>query len=245
MALEQAQRDFESLRPIAEEKLREIAGWLLVEHVHNDLLMDGVHLSRERVIEIVLQRAEVETQEDHLARNFAQAIERLTSVVASAVEADERPELTIELLVNLHRLAIGDTGSGRRVFRETTINPLYANHDPCSADELPSMLGVALDWFSADSIHEMTPIEQATLVHVRLYDLQPFAKNENRVIRLATSLYTLRAGLPPIILAPEQFNDYYRAVLAGLQMETQPLVELFARNLGATLIGMRRVAENG
>lgn len=244
MALEQAQSEFESLRPIAEEKLGEIAGWLLVEQVANDLLMDGVQLSRERVIEIVLQHADVETQEDQLARNFAEAVQSLSLTVAAATEAQTQPELTMELLLDLHRLAIGESADGEG-FRKTAINPFYSSHTPCSPDELPEMVGVALDWFSAESIREMTPIEQATLVHVRLYDLQPFAKTENRVIRLATSLYTLRVGLPPIIITPERFNEYYQAVLAGLQMETQPLVELFARCLGATLIGMKRVAENG
>jgi Fic family protein len=191
-----------------------------------------------------LHRTAIQSDEEQLARRYADAIQHLSQFVASAVEARQPAELTVELLSSLHRTAVGESAADSGGFRRNAINPLYPDHTPCLPEELPLMLHLTLEWFSAESINEMMPVEQATLVHVRLNDLQPFPKTENRVIRLATSLYTLRAGLPPLIITEDLINEYYQSLLAGLQMATQPLIELFARCLCATLDNMKRLAEN-
>jgi Fic family protein len=236
MALSRVQTEFTELQPIEPQKLAEVAAWLLVEHVFHDLWLDGVKLGRERVAELLIKQTAPETPEDVLAVNYSQAIQWLSEVVAAETDQEgSRAELTPERLCRLHRLAVGEADEMAGQFRAQVINPLYARHEPARPEELPRLVHVALDWFAADSMAELHPVEQAALAHLRLYDLQPFGKAGGRITRLAASLFTLRSAFPPIIISRDLADTYYQALLTGFQMATQPLVEMFARSQGRTL----------
>jgi len=185
-----------------------------------------------------------ESPEETFAVNYSAAVQRLSQIVAPVAADAPVAEMTIELLLELHHLALGaaDETAGR--FRLTDLNPLYPRHEPARPFELPRLVEMTLEWFSAESIRELHPVEQAALAHVRLYDLQPFGKASGRITRLAASLYTLRAGYPPIIVHTDEAETYYQALLTGFHMATQPLVELFARSLGRTLRQMSEIVKN-
>jgi Fic family protein len=234
-ALDRAQKEFAGLQPLQESQLAEIAAWLLIEHVYHDLRLDGIKLPRQRIGDLVVGTAIPELPEETLAVNYSAAVQRLSQIAASVEAGAPAAEMTIDFLLELHHLALGEADETAGRFRLTDINPLHARHEPASPFELPRLVQIALEWFSADSIRELHPVEQAALVHLRLYDLQPFGKASGRITRLAASLYTLRAGYPPIIVSVDDAETYYQALLTGFQMATQPLVELFARSLGRTL----------
>ncbi|HXF06812.1 MAG TPA: Fic family protein [Blastocatellia bacterium] len=241
--LERAHREFESLGSLSSEVVGELAGWLLVEQVVSDLFLDGICVEREKVVAAVLEKAEISSEHVIVARRFARAVEELSRRLSS----DGNPatvELTTDLLLTLHRFAVGEAEPSAGQFRQTEVNPLYPGHVPCLPDELPRLVELALEWFAAESVRELHPVEQAALVHTRLADLQPFAKGTSRVIRLAASLYTLRVGLPPIIIPRDLVQDYYQATLSALQMATDPLVELFARALTVTLRQMTEIVRS-
>jgi Fic family protein len=239
-ALDRTQQEFERLQPIAPEKLAETAAWLLVEHVYYDLRLDGITITSDRIADLLMGAATAESLEDALALGSAAAAQHLSQAVSAVEQETSRPELTVELLLDLHRVALGEGDEAAGRFRRTEINPLYRQHQPAKPHELPRMVELALEWFSAQSIAELHPVEQAALVHLRLYELQPFGKEGGRITRLAASLYTMRSGLPPLIVQAGDAETYYQALLTGFQMATQPLVELFARSLGRTL---RRMIE--
>ncbi|MBI3952258.1 MAG: Fic family protein [Acidobacteria bacterium] len=246
VALERAQREFKELQPIEEDTLAELAAWLLIEHVYQDLRLDGIKLARKRITDLLMRSGLPETPEEALAVSYSEAVQRLSRIVSSAAgDADSAPvELTIDRLLELHRIALGEIDEMAGQFRVTNINPLYPRHEPAGPFELPRLVEVALEWFSAQSILELHPVEQAALVHLRLYDLQPFGKASGRLTRLAASLFTLRADLPPIIVLADDAEAYYQALLTGFQMATQPLVELFARSIGRTLRQMREIVKS-
>ncbi len=241
LALKRAQTAFINLEPIEANKLVEIAGWLLIEHVYQDLRLDGIKLGWQQIGDLLTGTVPPETPEEALTVHYSQAIQDLTQLVSSAETSPV--ELTIERLRELHRRAVGDLDETAGQFRTTEINPLYPRHEPANPAEVPRLVEVALEWFSADSLQELHPVEQAALVHLRLVDLQPFGKANGRITRLAASLFTLRAGLPPIIVSADESEAYYHALLTGFQMATQPLVELFARSLGRTLQQMSEIVK--
>lgn len=245
-ALERARRDFEELQPLDEEILAEVAAWLLIEHVFHDLRLDGIKLTRKRIEEVILRGATPESSEDRLALNYRQAVERVSQLVTSTETQDglSTIELTTDLLRHLHRLALGEDDETAGTFRSMEVNPLYPHHVPAQPREVPRLVDVAMEWFTADSVRELHPVEQAVLVHVRLYELQPFGKASGRITRLAASIYTLRAGYPPIIVSEDETEAYYQGLLAGFQMATQPLIELFARSLGRTLRQMIEIVKS-
>jgi len=240
--VEDARAAYEALAPLSAERLAELAGWLLLEQVTHEMRLDGYRLERERLRQLLLEGGTVETPEEHLALGFAAAVRRLSAYVASAVEEGQPVQLTLELLLELARLSMGGAESEMGLLRRRPVNPLYPEHDPCSPEELPHLLRLALEWFAAESFAELNPLEQAALVHVRFMDLQPFERSYQRVARLAANLYTLRAGLPPILIPAEATPAYYEALLSGLRMATGPLVELFARLVAGTLRTLRQLA---
>ncbi|MCS6818043.1 MAG: Fic family protein [Blastocatellia bacterium] len=240
--VEEARAAYDALAPLSAERLGELAGWLLLEQVTHEMRLDGYRLERERLRELLLEGKMAETPEEQLALGFAAAIRRLSAHVATGLEEGRPVELTLELLLDLARLSLGRAEGAKELLRHRRVNPLYPEHDPCSPEELPHLLRLALEWFTAESFAELNPIEQAALVHVRLFDLQPFERASQRVARLAANLYTLRAGLPPILIPVEATAAYYEALLSGLRMATEPLVELFARLVAGTLRTLRQLA---
>lgn len=245
IALARAQTELMRLQPINPSILASVAAWLLVEHVFHDLWLDGIKLSRERVAELIIQQAIPQTPEERLAVNYAQAVQWLHQVVTDETNQPESHiELTPERLCHLHSLALGQADEAAGRFRTQPINPLYTGHEPVRPEELPRLIELTLDWFAADSMSELHPVEQAALAHLRLYDLQPFGKASGRLTRLAASLFTLRRALPPIIISRDRADTYYRALLTGFQMATQPLVELIAQSLGETLRQISEMIKN-
>ncbi len=235
--LDRLKSEFESFEPLTEDLVSGVAGWMLLEQVQNNLALDGIKLDRARLSGLVDGTIQPATNADLQAVNYGLAIRYLSDYVSGssaevitgkqAARPDSAPELTSDLLRSLHRLALsGESSAGQ--WRQEKAVPLYAAHDPASPDEVPRLLEIAFGWFSADSIRDLHPIEQAALVHLRLYELQPFDRASGRISRLASSLYTVRAGLPFIILEPTESPRYCQALLAGFQMSTTPLVELFA-----------------
>jgi hypothetical protein len=99
------------------------------------------------------------------------------------------------------------------------------------------MLDNAFDWFSTPSFDQLHPVEQATVVYLRLLDLQPFTSYTSVTAQLAASFYTERAGLPALIIfADEETAAHYsNALEAAFRMLTQPLVEFFAEMLTRTI----------
>jgi hypothetical protein len=146
--------------------------------------------------------------------------------------AETEAKLNVERLLTLHRVLLGSEPT-TDVLRKTEPLPLNPAHDPTPAVLLPRMLDHAFDWFATQSFAELHPVEQATVVYLRLLDLHPFPTATEPTALLAASFYTERAGLPPLIIFTDDVTQarYDQALNAAFRMLTQPLVELFAEML--------------
>jgi hypothetical protein len=147
--------------------------------------------------------------------------------------AEAEANLDVARLIEINRALINN----EPLFRETEATPLNAAHDPPLARIVPRLLDNALGWFATEGFAQMNPVEQATLVHLRLLDLQPFAAANFPTATLAASFYLERAGLPPLLF---DANDarYAVALESGFRMLTQHLVDYFADSLRTTLINL-------
>jgi len=148
----------------------------------------------------------------------------------SAWAADPLAELNQDRLMHLGRLL--DGGS----LRDSDIAPRAPFHEPAPHVLLPRLVENALGWFTAQSFIEIHPVEQATLVYVRLLDLDPFGSPDGDLVALlAASLFTERAELPPLIIYAADSSSYDAAIQSAFRMLTQPLVEFFAAGLMRTI----------
>jgi Fic/DOC family len=158
------------------------------------------------------------------------------ALLLSSWAGETDAKLTVERLLELHRALIG-APPGEDLLRKTEPPPINAMHDPTPALLLPRMLDNAFDWFAAPSFGELHPVEQATVVYLRLLDLHPFSSLAETTALLASSFYTERAGLPPLIVFSDDATQvgYTGTIEAAFRMLTQPLVEFFAEMLRRTI----------
>lgn len=151
---------------------------------------------------------------------------------AAAPEA----KLTPALLADIYRTLTGAAPEAE-VFRTTETLALNPAHSPVPAVLLPKMIDNALDWFTTDSFRELHPGERATLVYLRLLDLQPFPSHHETIALLAASFFTEQVTLPPLIIFADDLSAarYAAVIESAFRMLTQPLVEFMAENLTRTI----------
>jgi Fic family protein len=208
--------------PIYQENLRSSGAWLT-----------GLGQAREAW-------ATAQTQPEAIARvrelqaNYLGAAALSAAQILSAWATAAEAKLDVPRLLELNRALT----NGEPLFRESEIAPLNAAHEPPLARLVPRLLDNAMSWFVTEGFAEMNPVEQATLVHLRLLDLQPFAAANLPTATLAASFYLERAGLPPLLFDPNE-TRYVAALESGFRMLTQHLVDYFAASLQQTISNLK------
>jgi len=135
--------------------------------------------------------------------------------------------LTRELAIELNGL-VEPTRGGH--LRHGAPVAAYRDHTAPAPEALGPLLDNAAEWFMAPSfVGDFHPVEQAALALTRICDLQPFPASNELTARIAVSLFTLRAGFPPVVVHHELEPEYRDAILHAIHLDTQPLVELLAR----------------
>ena len=145
----------------------------------------------------------------------------LRAVITRVNAEGQRALLTAELLIELG-------GDLRTTDDDRSTAQVRAGY-------LAQAVANACDWFAADSFAELNPVEQAAIVWLRLASLEPFAQANQATALVAASLFTLRAGLPPVIIQPQTQAALQQAIAEAEHMNMQPLVELIAEALSSTL----------
>ena len=112
-------------------------------------------------------------------------------------------------------------------------NLLRGAAEPWSAPPAERRLAMACDWFSADSFDDLHAIEQAATVYLRLSDIRAFECLNHLTSLVAASLFTMRAGLLPIMIPME--SALHAAIGEAKLMNTRPMVELIATSTDAAL----------
>lgn len=217
----QRHKQLAELQLSAKEK-EKLDRWIEIEFVYSTLELEGVKIDREQVARIVsVPASSVGATEPEAATSLLESLQTVTSI---AREQGKDSALSLELLLKLHN-APGDQG-------------LRSHSDATSkvtADNLPAVLDSACQWFSAGSFVELHPIEQASIVCLRLIEILHFEQRNERTALVAASLFTLRSGLPPIIIDPDTAPAYSNALNEGLRMNTKPMVEFVAQSMEESL----------
>jgi hypothetical protein len=71
-----------------------------------------------------------------------------------------------------------------------------------------------------------------------LIEIRAFDHRNQQTALVAASLFTLRSGLPPIIIRPETQPAYRAALNEGIRMNTKPMVEFLAESIEKSLSQM-------
>jgi hypothetical protein len=220
----QKHKQLAELELSAEEK-KTLDRWIEIEFVRSTLDLEGVKIDREQVARIIsVPASSVGASEPEAATSLLKSLRTVTSI---AREQGKDSALTVELLIELHH------APGAQGLRSAGDSP-----SKVTAENLPTVLESACQWFSANSFAELHPIEQASIVFLRLIEIRPFDQRNQRTALVASSLFTLRSGLPAIIIDPETQPAYRAALNEGLRMNTKPMVEFVAQSMEESLTHM-------
>lgn len=204
---------------LSTEQTAKLDRWIEIEFVYSTLKLEGADVSRELVAEAISPGTGPMTigEPGHTATQFLTSLRIARSLARAKGRA---AELTTELLLKLHSASDAGfrTGAGDR----------SRGSKPPAPEHLIALLESACRWYTAESFAELNPVEQASIVLLRLIDLQPFEQANGRTSLVAASLFTLRSELPPIIIKPERASAYRNALDEGARMNTKPMVELTA-----------------
>ena len=212
----QKHREFTSLQLSADQRDR-IGQWVEATFVLCTLGLEGLEVTQADVARAFASASARRTTTPEL--NF----EVVTLLAAFRLLRDlvqtqgSGAALTPELLLQLH--------DGAEEFRKSH-GERAGPANPAAPEHLPASVESACRWFSAESFAELNPIEQASIVHLRLLEIQPFEAANPRIAILAASLFSLRGGLPPVMIGPDLADGYARAIEASRSGNTQPMVEL-------------------
>lgn len=199
--------------------------WTETEFVYSTLTLEGLDVQHDLVARIVsLRDGAGDSAEDKSTSALFESLRTITSI---ARELGKASALSVELLLELHN-APGAQGLRRHSDATSKV----------AAENLPAVLDSACQWFSADSFAELHPVEQASIVFLRLIEIRPFDQRTEQTALIAASLFTLRSGLPPIIIDPATQPAYRKALDEGLRMNTKPMVEFVAESVEKSLSNM-------
>ncbi len=220
--------------PIFSDNLKSSAAWTAGLDRERESWERTRRQSRERVEELIREQQVLHAVEraGRAGQGIGQSslIDAARQVTCWASQADI--ELSAGRLIELHRLLTG-AADAEELLRKTELSPINRMHDPTPAILAPRMLDLAFDWFTAPSFGQLHPVEQASVVYLRLLDIHPFTVQTETSALLAAGYYTQRADLPPLIVFADQatLERYEQSLDAAFRMLTQPLVEFFAEML--------------
>ena len=209
---------------LSSEQKDKLTLWQETAFVYSTLKLEGSELTAQRASDIVSDPAAATTAAENDARELLVALRKISALVQAKGRAAElRPELLLALQ--------GVSSAG---FRSTEGDTQRARK-PVPPEHLPAFIESACAWYTAESFVELNPIEQAAIVLLRLIDLQPFDKGNERTALISASLFTMRSELPPIIIKPEMAQPYRDALDEATRMNTRPMVETVAEAVEKSL----------
>ena len=223
----QAQKELTAIQLTREQK-QELDRWVDAGFACAALGLEGLAVSREEV-ERGLAESTTANREDK--SGIVSAFDAISALRSLASANGLAASLTPTLLIKLNSSA----GEAELSHKDAsgTQSPLEA-----AAATRVAKLGSACHWFAAESFAELHPAEQSSIVLMRLIELRPFDEGNTRTALAASSLFTLRSALPPIIIKPAMEAAYRAALNDGMRMNTKPMVDLVTEALLLTLSEM-------
>lgn len=222
-----AQKELTAIQLTAAQK-RDLDRWVEIEFVCGALGLEGVAVTREEVTRAAAASTSGGGGAGEDGTRISGTLKAIGGVRSLAEARGRGALLTPALLIDLH--------AGREP-KPSTLNDTGAappSPEPGATPQLVAKLEAACHWFAAESFIELHPAEQAAIVLMRLIELKPFEEGNTRMALAASSLFTLRTGLPPIIVSSSLHGDYRAALNEGMKMNTKPMVDLVAQALVVT-----------
>ena len=206
--IEEQRARLEALRPFAGRSSAALARWYDVELTWSSNAIEGNTLSRSETA-IILEKGLTiggKPLKDHLeALGHSDALAYVRALAAETRPMRETDLREIHRLV-LQRIVPEDAGQYGAHQRAIAGSPFVLP----SPAEIPALMGDFAHWFATAP----PGADTAFTAHARLVTIHPFSDGNGRTARLLLNLLLLRAGYPPLVIAPEHRARYIDALQA-------------------------------
>jgi fido (protein-threonine AMPylation protein) len=134
-------------------------------------------------------------------------------------------EVTKDGLLQIHSMVFGGT------LRQHTIQPLFRGQDCPDPEFIDRSLDNLFNWFTAESVAEIHPIERAALMITRIADIWPFDSGNLTVAIMLSNIILRQSGLPPFFVLPEHKREFTTVIAQAIVIETQPIVNAIYKTI--------------
>ena len=220
------------LRPLSQELTQKVRREILGERVFNSNAIEGNPLSLRETLAILDAGQVVDVgrnRDGQEVLNLGRAIERVGELTSQPLSASSP-----DAFLGVHAIllqGIDDGAAGR--FRHEQVMLRGAKHQPPDGSRVPDLMS---EFFSlAKEVVDAEPIVAAAWTHWVISRVHPFVDGNGRMARLWQDLVLFTGRLTAGVIREVERKTYYTALEQADHGELNPLIQLIARSVSATL----------
>lgn len=223
--LEEKRTALDARRPLPPAVVRVLHEDLQVRLTFHSNAIEGNTLSLRETQLVIEQGITIggHSLKEHLeATNHAAAYARMAAL------ADAHTPLTVETVLDLHRLVTDRILEESGQFRRGAVSIRGSQLTPPPARELSALMGRWIGWLDGEGrLYE--PVTRAAIAHHGFLAVHPFLDGNGRTARLLLNLLLLRDGYPPALLLQEWRLGYLEALAQADRGRYNPLLNILGR----------------
>lgn len=204
---------------------------VLIRMAYHSSAIEGNTITLAETVSIILESVISTKEHGYSVREFYE-VENHKQAFSYIIELlEEKKELTIEIVRNIHSLLLDRIQEDKGQFKKTQNAILGSTFQTATPQDTPFLM---LQWID-NTIYRMTistSIDEVaeTLAdsHIQFERIHPFSDGNGRTGRLLNIFLALSYGYPPIIIEKEQRGQYIRLLS---EENSTDLAKLFKQSM--------------
>ena len=212
-------------RPLAPQIVRRLHDDLRALLTYHSNAIEGNTLTL-RETQLVIEHGM--TVGGHSLREYLEATNHAEAFSYLLTLADARTPITVETILELHRLTMEKILDDAGHFRRTAVSIRGARLTPPTAAQVPGLIAEWTNWVAGEG-EQYEPIVRAAIAHHGFEAVHPFEDGNGRTGRLLLNLMLMRAHYPPALLLRDWRIGYIQALSSADSGSYRPLANLIGR----------------
>lgn len=219
----------DSLRPLPKDAVQKLLGDLRIRHTYHSDAIEGNTLTLQETKLVLDEGITIggKPLKDHIeARNDADAFDFIIQLV------QQKKPFSQDSIQQIHELVtkglLKDAGKYRTGNVRITGSPIT----PPSYTKIIRLMD---DYIHTIKTLQLHPLKKAAFIHHQLVWIHPFFDGNGRVARLATNLFFMQQGYPPVVLKQEQRKIYYHVLRQADKGNLSPFAEFISKAMNESL----------
>jgi Fic family protein len=212
-------------RPLTPHIVRRLHDDLRILLTYHSNAIEGNTLSL-RETQLIIEHGV--TVGGHTLREYLEATNHAEAFSELITLADARTPITVETILELHRLTMATILDDAGRFRRTAVSIRGARLTPPPASQVPSLIAEWATWITGEG-EQYPPIVRAAIAHHGFEAVHPFEDGNGRTGRLLLNLMLMRAEYPPALLLRDWRLGYIQALSSADSGSYQALANLIGR----------------